>query len=160
LHASEESRRVLDLHEIQELVDLVKEANLRELEIERRNVRLKIVNQVTARKSGHGTGQSDDDLMITSCNGGREEGSEGDENVYYVIKSPIVGTFYSAPSPESPDFVAEDVPVDVDSTVCIIEAMKVMNEIQAEVRGIIAKVLVHNGQAVEFGQPLFKVKRT
>ena len=75
-----------------------------------------------------------------------------------IIKSPMVGTFYRAPSPESDLFVKEGQKVSPDSVVCIIEAMKVMNEIQAEISGTVIGVLVNDGDAVEFGQPLFKVK--
>ena len=75
-----------------------------------------------------------------------------------VIKSPMVGTFYTAANPESPPFVKVGDHVGPDSVVCIIEAMKVFNEIPAEVAGQIAAVLVENGAPVEFGQPLFKVQ--
>ncbi|HVX86294.1 MAG TPA: acetyl-CoA carboxylase biotin carboxyl carrier protein [Phycisphaerae bacterium] len=74
------------------------------------------------------------------------------------IKSPMVGTFYTAPNPDSDAYVSIGSNVDEKSVVCIIEAMKVFNEIHAEVRGTITKVLVSNGQAVEYGQPLFMVK--
>ncbi len=70
----------------------------------------------------------------------------------------MVGTFYRAASPESPPFTDVGAKVGKDSVVCIIEAMKVMNEIQAEISGTITEVLVENGEAVEYGQPLFKVK--
>lgn len=76
-----------------------------------------------------------------------------------TITSPMVGTFYSAASPESPSFVKVGQKTDADTVVCIIEAMKVMNEIQAELSGTIVECLVENGQAVEYGQPLFKVKK-
>jgi acetyl-CoA carboxylase biotin carboxyl carrier protein len=75
-----------------------------------------------------------------------------------VIKSPLVGTFYATQSPDSPPFVEVGSKVEPQMVVCIIEAMKVMNEIKAEVGGTIAEVLVKNGQAVEFGQPLFKIR--
>jgi acetyl-CoA carboxylase biotin carboxyl carrier protein len=74
------------------------------------------------------------------------------------IKSPIVGTFYSAPSPDSAAYVKVGDDVNTETVVCIIEAMKVMNEIKAETTGTIAKIIVANGQAVEYGQVLFKVK--
>ena len=76
-----------------------------------------------------------------------------------TIKSPMVGTFYRAPSPDSANFSDVGKKVDVDSIVCIIEAMKVMNEIQAEVKGTITEILVEDGDAIEFGQPLFKYKK-
>jgi acetyl-CoA carboxylase biotin carboxyl carrier protein len=75
-----------------------------------------------------------------------------------VITSPMVGTFYATPSPESPNFVAIGSNVKADSVVCIIEAMKVMNEIQSELSGTIVECLVASGTSVEFGQPLFRVK--
>lgn len=74
------------------------------------------------------------------------------------IKSPIVGTFYRASSPDADPFVTVGDEVSDDSVVCIVEAMKVMNEIKAEVRGVIRKVLVENATPIEFGQPLFKVE--
>lgn len=75
-----------------------------------------------------------------------------------IIKSPMVGTFYRSPSPESPPFADIGNKVSADSVVCIIEAMKVMNEIQSEISGSITEILVEDGEAVEYGQPLFKVK--
>ncbi|MFA6186099.1 MAG: acetyl-CoA carboxylase biotin carboxyl carrier protein [Phycisphaerae bacterium] len=74
------------------------------------------------------------------------------------IPSPIIGTFYAAPSPDSPPFVKVGDRVNPDTVVCIIEAMKVMNEIKAEKSGTIEKIMVTNGQAVEFNQSLFKIK--
>ena len=74
------------------------------------------------------------------------------------IKSPIVGTFYATPSPDSEHYVEVGSTVSPQTVVCIIEAMKVMNEIKAENSGTIAEILVTNGQAVEFGQVLFKLK--
>ena len=81
----------------------------------------------------------------------------GDENLK-EIPSPIVGTFYATPSPDSEPYVEVGTVVDSQTVVCIIEAMKVLNEIKAEIGGTIVEVLVTNGQAVEYGQPLFKVK--
>ncbi|MHC4757665.1 MAG: acetyl-CoA carboxylase biotin carboxyl carrier protein, partial [Planctomycetota bacterium] len=80
-----------------------------------------------------------------------------DENLI-EITSPIVGTFYAKPGPDSEPYVDEGSHVEPDTVICILEAMKVMNEIKAETTGTIVKVLVENGQAVEYGQVLFKVK--
>ncbi len=76
------------------------------------------------------------------------------------IKSPMIGTFYRTPSPESASYVEIGSEVNPDTVVCIIEAMKVMNEIKSEVKGVITQVLVENAKPVEFGQPLFKVRPT
>lgn len=82
----------------------------------------------------------------------------GDEVGFAFVKSPMVGTFYRSPSPENPSFAEVGTKVEDKSVVCIIEAMKIMNEIQAEVTGTITEILVENGQPVEYGQRLFKIK--
>ncbi|MFS0672775.1 acetyl-CoA carboxylase biotin carboxyl carrier protein [Ornithinibacillus sp. 179-J 7C1 HS] len=79
-------------------------------------------------------------------------------NFDYEITSPMVGTFYSAPNPDSDPFVSVGSSVSKDTVVCIVEAMKLFNEIEAEVSGEIVEVLVENGELVEYGQPLFRVK--
>lgn len=76
------------------------------------------------------------------------------------IKSPMIGTFYRAPSPEAANYVEVGTEVNPDTVVCIIEAMKVMNEIKAEMKGIITQIVVENAKPVEFGQPLFKIRPT
>jgi acetyl-CoA carboxylase biotin carboxyl carrier protein len=86
--------------------------------------------------------------------------SGGDETGYSYVKSPMVGTFYRSPSPENPSFVENGSKVEEKTVVCIIEAMKIMNEIQAETKGTVVEVLVENGQPVEYGQRLFKIKLT
>lgn len=80
------------------------------------------------------------------------------ENLHRIV-SPMVGTFYAAPSPGAPDFVKAGDSVKEKTVVCIVEAMKLMNEIEAEVSGQIVEILAENGQLVEYGQPLFLVKR-
>ena len=86
-----------------------------------------------------------------------EQQAQGQENLV-EIKSPIVGTFYATPSPDSEPYVEVGSVVNPQTVVCIIEAMKVMNEIKAETSGTIAEILVTNGQAVEYGQVLFKLR--
>ena len=81
-----------------------------------------------------------------------------EESRRVVIKSPMVGTFYRAPAPDAPPFVEVGQELEVGQVVCILEAMKLMNEIKAEAAGRIVEVLVENGEAVEFGQPLFSVE--
>ncbi|HEY9233353.1 MAG TPA: acetyl-CoA carboxylase biotin carboxyl carrier protein [Blastocatellia bacterium] len=79
------------------------------------------------------------------------------ESAQHLIRSPIVGTFYRSPSPQAKPFVNVGDRVEADQVVCIIEAMKLMNEIQAEISGVIAEIYVQNGQPVEYGQPLFGI---
>ena len=81
-----------------------------------------------------------------------------DDAGYTYIKSPMVGTFYRSASPDSPPFADVNTKVEEKSVACIIEAMKIMNEIQAEVTGTVTEILVENGQPVEYGQRLFKIK--
>lgn len=80
-----------------------------------------------------------------------------DENVHYVT-SPMVGTFYRSPSPDAPSYVEQGAKVNAKSVVCIVEAMKLMNEIEAEVSGEVIEVLADNGQLVEYGQPIVKIR--
>ena len=86
------------------------------------------------------------------------EPPSGEEAGFGYVKSPMVGTFYRSPSPENPSFVDVNAKVEDKTVVCIIEAMKIMNEIQAETKGTVVEILVENGQPVEYGQRLFKVK--
>lgn len=79
------------------------------------------------------------------------------EDQGHVVKSPMVGTFYAAPAPGKPAYVAVGASVQVGDTLCIVEAMKLMNEIEAEASGVIKKILVENAQPVEYGQPLFVI---
>ena len=88
------------------------------------------------------------------------EGGGDDDGDLARIESPMVGTFYTAPDPDSKPFVSPGSHVNADTTVCLIEAMKIFNEIKAECSGTIQKVLVKSGQPVEFGQPMFMVKPT
>lgn len=91
-------------------------------------------------------------------NGSAGGGDEGSEAGLVAIESPMVGTFYSAPNPDTDDFVRVGASVGPETVVCLVEAMKVFNEIKAECAGTVEKVLVGNGQAVEFGQKLFLVR--
>ena len=84
--------------------------------------------------------------------------ANADETGFTYVKSPMVGTFYRSPSPENPSFVEINAKIEDKTVVCIIEAMKIMNEIQAEVKGTVTEILVENGQPVEYGQRLFKIK--
>ena len=81
-----------------------------------------------------------------------------DQNQFYQINSPIVGTFYRAPAPDQPAFVEIGAHINTGATLCIIEAMKLMNEIESDISGTVIKFLVQNGQPVEYGQPLFLIQ--
>jgi len=148
----------LDIKLIKQVVDLMNRSELSEFEFEEEGFKLRL-------SRNNGQGQAPAQMMqpapmpLTAMAAASESPSEpAEEAGIAVIKSPMVGTFYRAPSPDSPVFTDVGKRVNVDSIVCIIEAMKVMNEIHAEISGTITEVLVENGDSVEYGQPLFKVK--
>ena len=157
----------MDLKAIKQVVELMQRSELSEFEIEEEGFKLRL-----SRKQGKtqiinpAQMPAPPFVSLPSVPVSKKESevkeavkSDDDETIF-VIKSPMVGTFYSAASPDSPAFVKPGDTVSADSIVCIIEAMKVMNEIHAETKGIISEILVENGEAVEYGQPLFKVKKT
>ncbi|MCC5805658.1 MAG: acetyl-CoA carboxylase biotin carboxyl carrier protein [Opitutales bacterium] len=146
----------LDIKDIKQIVDLMKRSDLTEFEIEEEGLKLRICRSggvVVENRAPSPVAAAVPPAAVESATTAAPAEASGK-----VIKSPMVGTFYSAPSPDSPPFVKSGDEVTEDSTVCIIEAMKVMNEIKAEISGKIAEVLVKNGESVEFGQPLFRVK--
>jgi len=152
----------MDIADIERLVRLMKENDLVELEIEREGstVRLKKSAPITALAVQapppmlHASGFSAAPAAPPSAAAPATTLAPGT----IEIRSPIVGTFYRSASPEAAPFVNVGDRVHAETVVCIVEAMKVMNEIKAEVAGEIIEVLVENGEAVEFDQPLFRVK--
>jgi len=152
----------LDITEIKQVIDLMKRNSLTEFEIEAEGLKLRICRNQSEQKTVvmHGTPPPFPTALDTSAIvPPLASKTPEEEKGVAIIKSPMVGTFYSASSPESAPFAAVGADVIENSVVCIIEAMKVMNEIQADVTGKITGILVNNGDSVEFGQPLFKVKQ-
>ena len=146
---------------LKELIKLMKENDLTELDLqdEKERVALKraapisAVSQVAMPIAPAAVVSSPMAENGTAVDGAKPSGLE-------TINSPMVGTFYVSANPDAEPFVTSGDKVTADTVVCIVEAMKVFNEIKAELVGIIVRVLVENGQAVEFGQPLFEVKPT
>lgn len=143
----------MDLRKIKSLVELMNENALSEVELEEEGMKVRL------RKFGAGAPvvAVPAPLAMPSAPAPAARPAEAAPKGP-VISSPMVGTFYRAPSPEAKPFVDAGATVGKDTVVCIIEAMKVMNEIKAEVEGTLEEVLVQNGQAVEFGQPLFRLR--
>jgi acetyl-CoA carboxylase biotin carboxyl carrier protein len=149
----------MNLKELKEIIDIVtSNESIEELEIEKSGVRLRI-----RRSSNHMGSVSTASVAsiaasptITSAPAPSKVLAEIEELFY--IKSPIVGTFYTAPNPDSEPFVSVGDMVEKGSVLCIIEAMKLMNEIESEVAGEIVSVLVENGQPVEYGERLFAIR--
>jgi len=138
-----------DLDRIRELLKSLENSSVEEMELEAEGLKLKV-------KFRRGSSPS---LQVSQPQEVKEEKSEeGEEKNYYVVESPMVGTFYRAPSPGAEPFVKEGDFVEKGQVLCIIEALKVMNEIESEVSGIVRKILVENGQPVEYGQPLFYIE--
>ena len=156
-----------DLQRIKELIEIMKENDLVEVEIKHGDdkIFLKRAQAQAAETRAPIVGQSilappvGPDATQTPAAEAQPSASQPlpEENLV-EIKSPIVGTFYAAPSPDSDPYVEVGSQVEPQTVVCMVEAMKVMNEIKAETSGTIADILVENGQAVEYGQVIFKVK--
>ena len=151
----------MDLKTIKQVIDLMKRSELSEFEFEEDGFKLRLSRQTSNPVAPIIQSVAPVNPVAatpaTAPAAAAKEKAE-DPNVE-TIKSPMVGTFYRAPSPDSANFTDVGNKVDADSIVCIIEAMKVMNEIQAEVKGTITEILVQDGDAIEFGQPLFKYKK-
>ncbi len=153
---SSSQQDVFDLRKIRRLVELMKEHDLGEIDLRqgesrlrlRRGVSPPVIERVVPEPIAP-TGASPQPQAATAST------DDGDHMV--VIKSPMVGTFYASADPESPPYAKVGDHVGVDTTICIVEAMKVFNQIPAEVSGKIVAVLVEDGEPVEFGHPLFRV---
>jgi acetyl-CoA carboxylase biotin carboxyl carrier protein len=154
----------MDLRKLKKLIDLVQESGIAELEITEGEEKVKIVKggeaTVTPLAPAAGApsvGAAAAAAPATAQAAAPAPAAEPPEADGHVLKAPMVGTFYRAASPEAKVFVEVGQSVKAGETVCIIEAMKLMNEIEADATGVIKAVLVENGQPVEFGQPLFLI---
>jgi len=153
----------MDLDEIKQIIELMEENNLAEFEMEKEGFRIAmrksqpiVVNSQPAVSVM--APQVEQAQSQTGAETGKALEAAKDDDKYETILSPMVGTYYAAPSPDSEPYVKVGDEVDTESVVCILEAMKVMNEIKAEVKGRITDILVENTEPVEYGQPLFKVE--
>jgi acetyl-CoA carboxylase biotin carboxyl carrier protein len=151
----------MDLRKIKTLIDLVQQSGIAELEITEGEEKVRI------SRTGNG-GQFMQPMAPTSVvlpadyAGGAAQAASAPAAAAvesgHVLKSPMVGTFYRSPSPGSPSFVEVGQTVTKGQTLCIIEAMKLLNEIESDAAGVVKKILSDNGQAVEYGQPLFIIE--
>ena len=159
----------MDLKQIKQIIELMKRSELTEFAVEEEGFKLKIrrgsnglpiVSSARESNAPFPTGDTTPPMPVpaAAAPAGAASATREEADVTY-IKSPMVGTFYRAASPESKPFADIGLKVVENSVVCIIEAMKIMNEIQSEAKGTIVEVLVENGQPVEYGQRLFKLKQ-
>jgi acetyl-CoA carboxylase biotin carboxyl carrier protein len=157
----------LDIQKIKQVVELMKKSELSEFEFQEQDFKLRIKRDTPGRVvavPASAPAQVAAPAAVAAAPAPAAPSAPAtpapaaaDPSVK-VITSPMVGTFYASPAPDAPPFVGVGSQVKADSVVCIIEAMKVMNEIQAEIAGSVVECLVATGTSVEFGQPLFRVK--
>ncbi|MAA73444.1 MAG: acetyl-CoA carboxylase, biotin carboxyl carrier protein [Salinisphaeraceae bacterium] len=153
----------MDIRKLKKLIELVEESGIAELEITEGEESVRIgrypsggmasIPQYAPAPPPAAPAPAEPPADAGKSSGGGDKGSDQPDG--HVVRAPMVGTFYEAPSPESQPFVEVGDRVSADQTLCIIEAMKMLNQIEAEVSGEVKAVLVENGQPVEFDQPLF-----
>ena len=153
----------MDLKDIKAIIDLMKKNSVTEFELEKQDFKIRLKRG----SNGGGSAASYDEppqvqyqppVTAVLAPGGAAPATAAPPSTDVEIKSPMIGTFYRAPSPEAAAYVEVGTEVNPDTVVCIIEAMKVMNEIKAEAKGVVTQVLVENAKPVEFGHPLFKLR--
>lgn len=149
----------MDLKDIKAIIDLMKKNAISEFELEKQDFKIKLKRGLNGGPIAY-----DDTVTLAHLPAASApalpapSGGAASHSGDLDVKSPMIGTFYRAPSPEAVSYVEVGTEVNPDSVICIIEAMKVMNEIKAEVRGVVTQICVDNAKPVEFGQPLFKVR--
>ena len=150
----------MDLRKLKTLIDLVSESNISELEITEAEGKVRIVKASAAAAQAPMMMMAPvpAPAMAASPLAAAPAPAAEPEETGHVVKSPMVGTFYRASSPGAKSLADIGQPIKEGESICIIEAMKIMNEIESDKSGTVVKVLVQNGQAVEFGQPLFIVE--
>jgi acetyl-CoA carboxylase biotin carboxyl carrier protein len=152
-----------NMDELQALAALVNEHGFTDFEFENENIRVRLSKMAGTPVAHHPAPVQQARVASPAATppaeaAPAEPAAEADSGLHKIV-SPIVGTFYRSPGPDKEPYVSEGSSVSPETTVCIVEAMKLMNEIQAEVSGTIEKIYVENGQPVEYGQPLFGVRK-
>ncbi|CAN5168081.1 acetyl-CoA carboxylase biotin carboxyl carrier protein [soil metagenome] len=155
------------MDELYELANLVDEHGFTDFEFENANIRVRLSKNpapqiVHAQQYVPSPVSQSSPAVSQSTSENKSESASAEtssDDGLHKITSPIVGTFYGSPAPDKEPYVKEGSNVSAETIVCIVEAMKLMNEIQAEVSGEIVKVYVENGQPVEYGQPLFGIRK-
>lgn len=146
----------LDLDQLRDLIRLLDEANLTEIEVEQDDDRIRVRREPAPAVSAEGFGSTNEPARATRPIPAAGDAHAADDRTY--VTSPFVGTFYRAPTPDGEPFVGIGDAVTTGQVLCIVEAMKLMNEIEAEVAGTVVEVFVDNGKAVEFGDRLFRIE--
>jgi acetyl-CoA carboxylase biotin carboxyl carrier protein len=162
--SQQQDQSSFDMDELRELMELVNEQGFTDFEFENENIRVRLSKApafapVSQSVPTHQVAQPTQSSGTTAATPEPAPAAAESDEGLHKITSPIVGTFYRSPGPDKEPYVKEGSNVSPESVVCIVEAMKLMNEIQAEVAGEVVKIYVENGQPVEFGQPLFGIKK-
>jgi acetyl-CoA carboxylase biotin carboxyl carrier protein len=162
-NAAERPAASVNMDELRELISLLRDNGLAELELENEGFRVRLRRESALGESAQPSSAHHAAAPAPAASGPTHPGTQAttaaaQDQDLHIISSPIVGTFYRSPSPAAEPFVKIGSNVEQDTVVCIIEAMKLMNEIQAEASGQVVKIYVENGQPVEYGQPLFGIQ--
>ncbi len=166
----------MTINEIQDLIKFIAKAGVTEVEIEKKDFKITIKSEMPKKKKGFGEAEATIQVPVAMAAGMAPVApapvtvaaapaaeppapsvDDGEENNYITVKSPMIGTFYRRPAPDKESFVDVGDTTKVGDTICVIEAMKLFNEIESEVTGKIVKILVDDNSPVEYDQPLFLV---
>jgi len=148
----------MNIKEIKEMINLMNENNLMELEIEKDGVRIRLKKTGGPQEGFGGPIVVERERVPEATQKAALEAAEKAAVKTVEIRAPMVGTFYRAPTPEAPPYAEVGQIIDPGQVICIIEAMKLMNEIKSEIKGKILEILVDNAEPVEFGQPMFLIE--
>jgi len=148
----------MDIKEVRELIELIQGSAVEEFEMEKAGVRIRIRKSLDAGRPAVVPQTSSVNLIETDAARETPVEAEEVEEDLYVFKAPIVGTYYITPKPDAEPFVQVGDRVSKSNVLCIIEAMKIFNQIESDVDGELVAILVENGQPVEYGQPLFHIR--
>lgn len=149
----------MKLDEIREVVELMTANDLTEFELEEEGRRIAIKRGAETVAAPIAAPPPAVPAPAAEISASVEPAAEIEDQKYETVKAPFVGTYYSAPTPDSSPYVQVGQEVNPESVLCILEAMKVMNEIKAEIRGIVRAVMVENASSVQYGQPLFQIEK-
>ena len=148
----------MNMKEIKEMINLMNENNLMELEVEKDGMRIRLKKTASGQDLYNGPIMVERERLPQNRTLESAESMERAAGKTLEIKAPMVGTFYRAPSPDAPPYVEVGQMVEPGQVICVIEAMKLMNEIKSEIKGKVLEVLVDNSEPVEFGQSMFLIE--
>jgi len=153
----------MNIKEIKELLDLMQEHQIASLEFEKGDVKLKLSKNVGTVMSMEAPRMMAMPMMPASSaptSGVNEPAASASDPNVIIVRSPMVGTYYASPAPDQPAYIKVGQSIKEGDVLCIVEAMKLMNEIKSEMSGVIVEVLLENGQPIEYDQPIAKIRKS